>query len=100
MAMRVDEAGDQRLAAAVQLECQPLGRLGPGLALLALLGPFIFRFLVAALDQLFDLAVIVDHQRAEAHDLAIGVQRDAVHIVDDARRQNRQRTQGERDRGA
>ena len=83
MPMRVDQARDHRLAAGVHLERGCLGPFGPRLALFRLFR-LIFRFLVPLRQQLFDLAIIVDLQGDKAHDLAIGVERDAVHIVDDA----------------
>ncbi len=91
--MRVDQAGDQCLAPAVQLEVQTLR---PALTLLQLLLAG-WRF-IASGQQSFDLAIIVDQQSAETHGASISVDRDAVHIVDDPRRDSG-KGQGERGGG-
>ena len=65
MAMRVDQAGNERAALSVFLEIGAFGAL------------------VLAVEQLFHLALRVDHEAGEADELAILVERDAVDIVDE-----------------
>ena len=65
MPMRVDQPGDQGAALAVLFEIRAFGAL------------------VLAVEQLLDLAILVDDQPGEADELAVLVERDAVDIVDE-----------------
>ena len=64
MAVRVDQAGQQRSPAGVDALVDRRGRS------------------IAALEQLHHLAVVADHQPGEALQLAVRVDLDAVGIVD------------------
>jgi hypothetical protein len=64
--MRINQAGEQRLPLAVK---SPIG---------------LHWRLVPSAEQLADLAIGRNGQAAEAHDLAAGVQCDAVDIIDPA----------------
>jgi len=66
MAVRIEKSWNQRLALAVKLKIH------------------IARPLVPTVEQLFDLAVVVNQHRGKADHLAIAIQRHAVNIFDQA----------------
>jgi len=65
MAMRVDQAGEQGAAAAIHLTFDRASEF------------------LGALDELFDLALVIDDQPAKSLELAVHPDLDAVDVVDE-----------------